>query len=80
MHAGNMAAGGLHQLPPHRWARATLEEHAGDPRPSLLPYSQLDRGGSGDAFWDAAQKQLVRTGEEDGGREGRLGRWACLAT
>ncbi len=51
---------------PFRWARATLEEHAGDPRPGLLPYSQLDRGASGDAFWDAAQKQLVRTGKQFG--------------
>ena len=49
-------------VPPNRWAQATLEEHAGDPRPALLPYNQLDCGASGDAFWDAAQKQLVRTG------------------
>ena len=45
------------------WARATLEEHARDPRAVVLPYSALDRGATGDAFWDAAQQQLAKTGK-----------------
>lgn len=46
-----------------RWAAATLQEHAGDPRPAALPYSSLDSGASGDAWWDAAQRQLRKYGE-----------------
>jgi deoxyribodipyrimidine photolyase len=46
-----------------RWARDTLEQHAGDPRPAALPYARLDGGDTGDAFWDAAQRQLAVNGE-----------------
>ncbi|HSG90180.1 MAG TPA: deoxyribodipyrimidine photo-lyase, partial [Pseudomonadales bacterium] len=45
------------------WARETLEEHAGDPRPRLLDGERLARGRSGDALWDAAQRGLLIHGE-----------------
>ena len=44
------------------WARTTLREHAGDAR-VLKTGPQMEQGATGDAFWDAAQQQLVRTGE-----------------
>ncbi len=44
-----------------RWARATLERHAADPRPRMS-LAQLEAGGTGDALWDAMQRQLVLTG------------------
>lgn len=46
------------------WAAATLTAHAGDPRPQgLKSLAQLEAGTTGDAWWDAAQHQLVTTGE-----------------
>ena len=44
------------------WARKTLVEHAGDPRPHLYSFSQLERGETGDELWNAAQRQMVDTG------------------
>lgn len=44
------------------WARKTLEEHAADPRPAQYTPGQLDRGETGDPYWNAAQRQMVRTG------------------
>lgn len=44
------------------WARATLEEHAGDPREHLYDLDELERGATHDALWNAAQTQLVSTG------------------
>lgn len=55
-----------------RWTQATLEEHAGDPRPAVLPYQQLDCGASGDPFWDAATAGQYRCAF--GGAM-----WACCA-
>ncbi|KAK9842891.1 hypothetical protein WJX74_003996 [Apatococcus lobatus] len=44
------------------WAQKTLEKHSSDPRhEKSLP--QLERGQTGDKLWDAAQQQLVDTGE-----------------
>lgn len=45
------------------WARATLAEHAADPRPARLDWETLARGSSGDALWDAAQRSLRIHGE-----------------
>jgi deoxyribodipyrimidine photolyase len=45
-----------------RWAQNTLRDHEADTR-QVLQYHQLDCGTTGDAFWDAAQRQLVKTGE-----------------
>ena len=47
-------------LPP--WARITLEEHAGDPRPELYTREELERSATRDPLWNAAQRQLVREG------------------
>lgn len=47
-------------LPP--WARTTLEAHANDPRPILVPLEELAAGRSPDPLWNAAQLQLVRDG------------------
>jgi hypothetical protein len=43
------------------WARATLAEHAADPR-RVLDEETLARGRTGDALWDLAQQALVRHG------------------
>lgn len=47
-------------LPP--WARATLEQHAGDPRPILYTRSELEQAATHDQLWNAAQRQLLREG------------------
>lgn len=44
------------------WARQTLTEHAGDPRPYRYALSQLERGETHDELWNAAQRQMVVTG------------------
>ena len=44
------------------WARRTLEEHGDDPRPARYTPEQLDRGETADPYWNAAQRQMVRTG------------------
>ena len=45
------------------WARATLAEHAADPRPQTLSWEAFSRGQSGDPLWDACQQSLRRHGE-----------------
>jgi hypothetical protein len=45
------------------WARATLAEHASDPRPALLTWETLARARTGDGLWDAAQRSLLTHGE-----------------
>ena len=44
------------------WARATLEQHAGDPREHLYSVEQFERGETHDPLWNAAQRQLVVEG------------------
>ncbi|WP_375272641.1 deoxyribodipyrimidine photo-lyase [Sphingomonas sp.] len=44
------------------WARATLAEHAADPRPDLASLRQLLRGETGDETWDACQRQFMAEG------------------
>jgi deoxyribodipyrimidine photo-lyase len=44
------------------WARATLEAHAGDPRPHVYTAEQLEAAQTHDALWNAAQRQLTRDG------------------
>ncbi len=44
------------------WARKTLLEHAGDPRPYRYSLDQLERGKTHDDLWNAAQRQMVETG------------------
>lgn len=40
------------------WARATLAEHAKDPRPHLYTRAQLEAAETYDPIWNAAQRQL----------------------
>jgi len=52
--------GSLEVLP--AFARATLEKHAGDPRPHLYSVEELEQARTHDPLWNAAQRQLVRDG------------------
>lgn len=44
------------------WARRTLEEHAGDPRPHLYDLPELEAAATHDDVWNAAQRQLLTEG------------------
>jgi len=44
------------------WARKTLVEHAGDPRPHRYSLQQLERGETADELWNAAQREMVESG------------------
>lgn len=44
------------------WARQTMAEHAGDPRPHLYELPALQAGRTADPLWNAAQRQLLREG------------------
>jgi deoxyribodipyrimidine photo-lyase len=44
------------------WARRTLARHASDPRPELYTLAELERAGTADPVWNAAQRQLLREG------------------
>jgi deoxyribodipyrimidine photo-lyase len=44
------------------WARATLLEHGGDPRPHSYTFDQLQRSETHDELWNAAQREMVDTG------------------
>ncbi|MBI5015620.1 MAG: deoxyribodipyrimidine photolyase [Deltaproteobacteria bacterium] len=44
------------------WARATLERHAGDPRPYVYRLSEFEAAATHDPLWNAAQRQLLREG------------------
>ena len=48
------------------WARRTLDKHAGDARPYLYSPEQLEAGSTHDPAWNAAQRQLARTGKMHG--------------
>jgi photolyase PhrII len=61
--AGHTPRGELETLEPlPEWARATLAEHAADPREALT-MERLERGHTGDALWDACQRSLLAHGE-----------------
>ena len=61
--AAHTPRGELETLEPlPAWARATLAEHAGDPR-APLTLERLERGRTGDALWDACQRSLLAHGE-----------------
>jgi len=44
------------------WARATLAEHAADPRPHLYTLADFEAARTHSELWNAAQRQLVRDG------------------
>ncbi len=45
------------------WAQATLEKHARDKRPALYTLDEFEHSRTHDPLWNAAQRQLVTTGE-----------------
>ena len=45
-----------------QWARATLREHADDPRPYLYTREELEAGETHDEVWNTAQREMVATG------------------
>ena len=48
------------------WARATLEEHAGDPRQYCYSVEELAAGDTHDEVWNAAQRELLEEGTIQG--------------
>lgn len=48
------------------WARQTLNEHRRDPREYVYSLEQFDSAGTHDDLWNAAQKEMVRTGKMHG--------------
>jgi deoxyribodipyrimidine photo-lyase len=48
------------------WARRTLAAHASDPRSYVYSYQQLERAETHDEAWNAAQRQMTRTGKMHG--------------
>ncbi|UCC92870.1 MAG: deoxyribodipyrimidine photo-lyase [Thermoplasmata archaeon] len=44
------------------WARTTLEDHLSDPRERIYGPEELEGGRTDDELWNAAQRQMVRTG------------------
>ncbi len=45
------------------WALASLKKHTRDKRPQIYELEQLERAETGDEIWNAAQRELVRTGK-----------------
>ena len=50
----------LKSLPP--WALQTMREHSDDPRPELLDEEKIEAAETYDELWNAAQRELVKTG------------------
>ncbi|MFW6227924.1 MAG: deoxyribodipyrimidine photo-lyase [Alkalispirochaeta sp.] len=48
------------------WARATLEEHASDPRPHEYTLQELERAETADPYWNACQREMVVSGHMHG--------------
>jgi deoxyribodipyrimidine photo-lyase len=48
------------------WGSRTLAEHAGDPRPYVYSYAQLEQARTHDEAWNAAQRQMTRDGKMHG--------------
>lgn len=44
------------------WCRGVLGAHAADPRPALYSFDELERAATHDPAWNAAQRQMVRSG------------------
>jgi deoxyribodipyrimidine photo-lyase len=45
-----------------QWARKTLADHAGDPRPHLYTREQFEAGETHDPYWNAAMREMRATG------------------
>lgn len=50
----------------HPWAIETLTKHAADEREYTYSQCQLEHGNTHDKLWNAAQKQMVKTGKMHG--------------
>ncbi|KAG5847236.1 hypothetical protein ANANG_G00123860 [Anguilla anguilla] len=48
------------------WARKTLQDHAGDPRPYVYTREELEKAQTYDNLWNAAQYQMVTEGKMHG--------------
>jgi deoxyribodipyrimidine photo-lyase len=48
------------------WAKKSLDEHRKDKREYVYTYAQFEQGKTHDTLWNAAQKQLVKTGKMHG--------------
>jgi deoxyribodipyrimidine photo-lyase len=48
------------------WGRKALEAHRDDPRPRIYSQEQFERAETHDDAWNAAQRQLLRTGKMHG--------------
>jgi len=48
------------------WAVRTLASHAGDQREYLYTRDELERAGTHDPYWNAAQNEMARTGKMQG--------------
>jgi deoxyribodipyrimidine photo-lyase len=48
------------------WARKTLDEHRDDPREYLYTLAQFDQAQTHDNLWNAAQREMVKTGKMHG--------------
>ena len=48
------------------WARASLDKHRDDPRENLYPLEELEQAKTHDPAWNAAQRQLTKTGKMHG--------------
>lgn len=44
------------------WVQRTMAEHVADARPTLYDLETLESAQTGDSLWNAAQRQLVKTG------------------
>ena len=49
-----------------RWARETLDAHRDDPRDPLYTRERLEAGTTHDELWNAAQREMARTGKMHG--------------
>lgn len=61
MTAHNPAYDSLAALP--AWVHATMREHIDDERPVIYSLEQLEAGETHDELWNAAQREMVETGE-----------------
>lgn len=44
------------------WARKTLADHAGDPRPHVYTREQFEAAATHDPYWNAAMREMLATG------------------
>ena len=49
-----------------QWARVTLEEHKSDFRPYTYALEELEQARTHDAYWNAAQREMIATGKMAG--------------